>query len=68
MVTIREVLNKLKWTGAAGGDFEVTYVSRGGAPNDEVTIQRRRYWSYCMMVSWWRWREAGPTYPTTGWC
>ncbi len=36
MVTIREVLNKLKWTGAAG-DFEVTYVSRG-APGDEVTM------------------------------
>ncbi|KUO93338.1 MAG: hypothetical protein AT710_00105 [Thermocladium sp. ECH_B] len=36
VVTIREVLNKLKWTGSAH-DYYVTYVSRG-APNDEVTI------------------------------
>jgi len=35
MVTIRELLNKLKWTGKLSG-YELVYISRGSPGNEEV--------------------------------
>ncbi|WP_238375162.1 DUF504 domain-containing protein [Vulcanisaeta thermophila] len=35
MVTIREVLNKLKWTNQLG-NYVVVYISRGSPNNEEV--------------------------------
>ncbi|WP_243681292.1 RNA repair domain-containing protein [Vulcanisaeta souniana] len=41
MVTIRDVLNKLKWTNQIN-NYIVVYVSRGGSPNNEEVVELSR--------------------------
>ncbi|WP_243675308.1 DUF504 domain-containing protein [Vulcanisaeta distributa] len=41
MVTIREILNKLKWTNQID-NYVVIFVSRGGSPNNEEVVDLSR--------------------------